>query len=75
MKEILGETLAEGYFAPFVSEEDMQGKNGFAEPAARLKGEESRVASRRGRAGGSNVNCHDTDTSVKDQNGLPFLLA
>lgn len=23
MKEILGETLAEGYFVPFVSEEDM----------------------------------------------------
>lgn len=54
MKEILGETLAEGYFAPFVSEEDMQGKNGFAEPAApvaHLKGEESWAASRRGRAG------------------------
>ena len=55
MKEILGETLAERYFSPFVSEEDMQGKNGFAEPAApviHLKGEESRAANSRGRAGG-----------------------
>lgn len=49
MKEILGETHAEGYFAPFVSEEDMQGKNGFAEPG--LKGEESWAANRRGKAG------------------------
>lgn len=55
MKEILGETLAEGYFAPFVSEEDTRGKNGFTEPAApvtHLKGEESRAANRRGREGG-----------------------
>lgn len=53
MKETLGETLAERYFAPFASEEDIQGKNGFAEPAAPvvlLKGEESQAAKRRGRA-------------------------
>lgn len=51
---MLGETHAEGYFAPFVSEEDMQGKNGFAEPGApviHFKGEESWAANRRGRAG------------------------
>lgn len=44
MKEILGGTLAEGYFAPFVSEGDMQGENGFPQPAApviHLTGEES----------------------------------
>jgi len=40
---------------PFVSEEDMQGQNGFPEPAApvvHLKDEESRAANRRDRAGG-----------------------
>lgn len=55
MNEILGETLAEGYFAPFVSEEDMQGKNSFTKPAAPviyLNGEESWAANRRGRAAG-----------------------
>lgn len=77
MKEVLGESLAEEHFVPFVSEDDTQGKNGFAEPAAPLtwlKGEESWAAKRRGKAGESTVKCHDTDTSKKDQNDLPFLL-
>lgn len=55
MKKILGETLAEGYFASFVSEEDMKGKNSFPEPAAPvtdLKGEESWAANKSGIAGG-----------------------
>lgn len=75
MTEILGEGLAEGYFVPFVSEED--GKNGFcwsAAPVTWLKGEESWAAKRRGRAGESNVNCCDKDMSKKDANDLPFLL-
>lgn len=67
MKEILGEILAGGYFVPFVSEEDR--KIDFAESAAPvswLKGEESRAAKRRGRAGESNINCCGTDISKKD---------
>lgn len=55
MKKILGETPAEGYFASFVSEEDMQGKNGFPEPAAPvtdLKGEESWASKQEGHSRG-----------------------